>query len=94
MESKAIYRATEHDEQVAVFEWAELMAERYPALNLLYAVPNGARTSMSVAKRLKAEGLRRGVPDICLPVSSHYDEYDQTYHALYIEMKRPGGKVS
>lgn len=38
---------------------------------------------------MRAEGLRRGVPDICLPVARG------GYHGLYIELKRlHGGRVS
>ena len=58
------------------------MRAKWPDLDLLYAIPNGARTTMGVAKKLRAEGLKRGVPDLCLPVSRG------GYHALYIEMKR------
>ena len=66
--------ATEHQEQVALFQMGV-----HP---LLYAIPNGARTSINVAKKLKAEGLKKGVPDLCLPVAR------LGYHSLYIEMKR------
>lgn len=33
---------------------------------------------------MKSEGLRKGVPDICLPVGN------SLYNAFYIEMKKPG----
>lgn len=80
---------TEHAEQAALFVWSQMAEARYPELRYLYAVPNGARTSMSVAKRLKAEGLRRGVPDIALDVPR------ANYHGLRIELKRKKkGKVS
>ena len=77
---------TEHDEQATLIKEIAKQSE----LCLLYAIPNGARTSMSVAKRLKAEGLRRGVPDLNLPVAR------LGYHSLYIEMKRlkPRGTTS
>jgi hypothetical protein len=73
---------TEHQEQCALIRWAALNAKRYPDLAWLYAVPNGARTSMSVAKRLKAEGLRKGYPDVGLDVARG------GFHGLRIEMKR------
>jgi hypothetical protein len=80
---------TEHHEQVALFQWAALHATKYPDLAWLYAVPNGARTSMSTAKRLKAEGLKAGYPDIGLDVAHG------GFHGLRIEMKRrKGGRVS
>lgn len=41
------------------------------------------------AAKLKGEGVRAGVPDLCLPVSRG------GYHGLYIELKRiSGGRVS
>jgi hypothetical protein len=57
---------SEHAEQAALVAWADGHAGRLPALGLLLAIPNGARTSMSVARRLKAEGLRKGCPDLFL----------------------------
>lgn len=73
---------TEHDEQVALFQ-------KEGCHPLLHSIPNGARTSISVAKRLKAEGLKKGVPDLCLPIAR------LGYHSLYIEMKRlkPRGTI-
>ena len=73
---------TEHEEQVAVCTWARAMQGRFPALGVLFAVPNGARTSFSVAKRLKAEGVQAGIPDLCLPVAR------KGFHACYVELKR------
>jgi hypothetical protein len=73
---------TEHQEQCALFQWAQLHQTKYPDLAWLYAVPNGARTSMSTAKKLKAEGLRKGYPDIGLDVARG------GYHGLRIELKR------
>lgn len=87
----------EHAEQCAVITWASLNATRWPALQLLYAVPNGAffggevkllKTGKKLpvaairARKLKAEGLKEGVPDLCLPVRS------RTHAGLYIELKR------
>ena len=62
--------------------WAAAMRATLPDLDLPYAIPNGARTTMGMAKKLKAEGVKTGVPDLCLPVARG------GYHALYIEMKR------
>lgn len=80
--------ASEHQEQAALFEYLELESGRHPEYRLAFAVPNGARTSMSVAKKLKAEGLRAGVPDVCIPIPSG------KYHGMFLELKRLGGKPS
>lgn len=80
---------SEHCEQVALFEWAAMVANRYPDLALMYAVPNGGHRHPATAARLKAEGVKSGVPDIHLPVPRW------GYHGLWIEMKRrSGGTVS
>lgn len=82
---------TEHEEQVLIFDWAEALSGLYPALQMLYAIPNGSYKSKQSARKFAAEGLKSGVPDICLPVPSA----DGQYHSLYIELKRQkGGKVS
>lgn len=57
------------------------MSRRYPQLSLLYHIPNGGARSKGTAGRLKAEGVKSGVPDICLPVAKG------KYHGLYVEMK-------
>lgn len=80
---------TESEEQQAVMEWAEAESGRWPELHLLYHIPNEGRRSMATGGRLRAEGLKSGVPDLCLP-SAHGN-----YHGLYIEMKRTqGGKTT
>lgn len=80
---------TENQEQQLLFEWAALSAGRWPELALMYHIPNGGSRSKSEAGRFKAEGVKSGVPDICLPVARG------GYHGLYIELKRiKGGRVS
>lgn len=73
---------TEAQEQKALFEWAEWAKRRHPELALMYHIPNEARRSYALGKEMKAQGVRSGVPDICLPVPRG------GYGALYIEMKR------
>lgn len=80
-------RDIEHREQRALFEWARLQSRRTPELDLMYAIPNGGDRNPVVAGKLKAEGVRAGVPDICLPVARN------GHHALYIELKRPADPV-
>lgn len=78
----------EHTEQKYLIEWARLNARRLPALARLYAIPNGGGRSKAQAGMLKAEGVRKGVFDLCLPVARG------GWHGLYIEMKAIGGRVS
>jgi len=81
-------KASEHQEQVALFRWAEYATSAFPELNLLYAIPNGGYRHKAVAARLKAEGVKAGVPDVCLPVARG------GWHGLYIEMKTERGRAS
>jgi len=76
----------EHNEQVALFEWARLAEGRYPELRLLFAVPNGGARDVVTGKRLKEEGVKRGVPDVWLPVARG------GYHGLVIELKAGKGR--
>lgn len=81
----------EHTEQTALIDWVHLREDRYPALRLLYAIPNGAKLPYGKNKqgkrfsfqamRLLAEGLRPGVPDLCLPAPR------KDFCGLYIELK-------
>lgn len=63
--------------QEAFFQWAAY----YPELKYMYAVPNGGSRNRLEAVSLKRQGVKAGVPDICLPLPSG------RYHGLYIEMK-------
>ncbi len=78
---------TEHQEQCALFEWAAWQEGVWPELRLLHAIPNGGKRDIRTAARLKAEGVKPGVPDIFLPVPRGGK------HGLYIELKRRKGGV-
>ena len=87
--SAAVGDLTESQEQQLLFEWAALSAGKWPELALMYHIPNGGSRSKAEAGRFKAEGVKSGVPDICLPAARG------GYHGLYIELKRvKGGRVS
>jgi hypothetical protein len=79
---------SEYTEQVALFEWAAWNESRLPELALLYSTLNGVRTSIGTARKAKAAGNKRGVPDIHLPVAR------LGKHGLWIELKVQGGRVS
>ena len=51
---------------------------------MIFAIPNGEKRAITVAKRLKAEGVVRGIPDLFIPQWN-----------LWVEMKRvSGGRLS
>ncbi len=73
---------TESVEQQRLFQWARMAAGARPELGLLYHIPNEGKRSVKTGARMKAEGLKKGVPDVCLPVARG------GCHGLYIELKR------
>lgn len=80
---------SEDTEQTWLFEWAEMQTGKYPELALMFHIPNGGSRHKAEAAKLKAMGVKRGVPDICLPVPRW------KFCGLFIEMKKQhGGKVS
>lgn len=67
----------EDEEQEAIFRWASYI----PELETMYAVPNGQYRPKNIAVKLKRQGVKSGVSDICLPLPKG------KYHGLYLELK-------
>jgi hypothetical protein len=82
--------ASEHQEQAALIEWCERLSGRYPDLALLFAIPNGGHRHPAVAAKLRAEGVKPGVPDLFLATPDQIG----CYAGLFVEMKRKGGRLS
>lgn len=79
----------EAQEQKWLLEWVALNTAAHPELALFYHIPNEGKRSYSSGRELVMQGMKRGVPDNCLPVPKG------EYGALYIELKRRhGGNVS
>lgn len=78
----------EAEEQKTLFDWADWNTGKYPELRFLFHVPNGGSRNVIEAANLKRQGVKAGVPDLCLPVAR------KKFHGLYIELKRKGGRVS
>ena len=86
--------ATEHEEQASLMQWAAAYAPQFPERALLHAIPNGGQRSKAQAGKLRAEGVKPGVPDLFLPAPRRAPDGRQR-HGLYIELKRQrGGSVS
>lgn len=84
----------EHSEQVALMQWVAIVAmKRYGDLRRLHAIPNGGDRQAHVGAAMKAEGVKKGVPDLFLPVPMGKVGETWTgpgwegHHGLYIEMK-------
>jgi hypothetical protein len=85
MTPEQIASNSEHSIQSAFFCWANLNKGTYPQLEtLLFSIPNGGQRSKSQAAQLRAEGVKKGVPDVFLSVAR------KGWNGLYIEFKRPG----
>lgn len=69
-------KESEASEQIAVVDYCELV-KHVP----VFHIPNGGSRNKREAKNLKRQGMRAGVPDLCIPVAK------RGFHGLYIEMK-------
>lgn len=73
---------SEHMEQVTFVNWF-----RENVNGFVFAIPNGELRNITVAKRLKAEGVVSGVPDLCCILPNGL--------IIWIEMKKKkNGRVS
>ena len=81
-------KQSEHQQQVQLMKWANVMTHNYPELKWLFAIPNGGARDIRVAVKLKAEGVKSGVWDLFLPVARG------KYHGLFIEMKFGKNKLT
>ncbi len=80
--------SNEHDHQAALIRWARNHVDQYPPLALLHAIPNGGQRGKAQAAKLKAEGVKAGIPDLFLPVAR------RGAHGLYLELKVGSNKPS
>ena len=72
---------SESEHQIRLFAEVDLLIPKYPELALLFHIPNGELRAKATAARLKACGVKSGVPDLFLPVARH------GYNGLFIELK-------
>lgn len=94
MKSEKMPCAPEDREQQTVVEWARWQEGARPELKNLFAIANGGLRNKAVAGKLKAQGVKPGVPDLFLSYPAE-NGGGGMWHGLYVEMKRErGGKVS
>lgn len=72
---------SESGHQQAIFCWANQNVVNFPQLKYLFSIPNGGARDKITAAKLKAEGVKAGIPDMFLPVACGM------YHGLFIELK-------
>ena len=78
---------SEHDEQCKVIEYCDF------ANIPIFAIPNGIylkdrTTATRIMAKMKKEGLKKGVPDLFIPVAKG------AFHGMFIEMKWGKNKPS
>ena len=79
---------TEHDLQASIIAECDWRANQDPRWSRIFAVPNGGKRNKATAGKLKAEGVRPGVPDLLLLYPS------RGYHGLALELKIGMNKLS
>lgn len=98
-----VIRPTEHEIQCAAIQWWAYACKGYglPEFSL-YAIPNaGAGAQKGQAGKMKAEGVRSGVPDLFLavprpvcPPPGAIVKDPGVWSGLYIETKSYTGRLS
>ena len=66
--------------QQSIIQWAS-MCKYKDILRFMYHTQNGGSRNKVEGARFKREGVKSGVPDLCLPCAR------KGYHGLYIEVK-------
>lgn len=72
----------EDDILIAFFDWVRLKAQSDPRYELIIHVPNEAKRSWWLGRRMKKKGIASGIPDILVLYSS------KGFNGLALELKR------
>ena len=94
---KLASNSSEHSQQAALFAWSALPEVRatYPQLKWMFAVPNGFYSTAAQKAKMKAEGLKDGVPDIFLMWRIiSVTNVNNRWNGLVMEMKAKNGRLS
>ena len=76
---------SESQMQIDVFNVLRFNERADPYLRWVYAVPNGSARHPAVGAKLKAEGVKKGISDLCCPFPSFQNM--GVSHGAYIELK-------
>jgi hypothetical protein len=82
--TKIVTTMTEHENQKIVVSFCN----KHPELSVIFAIGNGGLRDMGTAIKMKAEGVKKGIPDLFLPLAKN------GFNGLFIEMKIEGGRAS
>ena len=78
----------EEQEQADLVDKIDRNLHIYPLLTWIFHIPNGGWRGKIAGLRMKRQGVRRGVPDLFLPIPRG------GYFGLWIEMKRTNASPS
>lgn len=70
-----------------LMRWVNFEKVKRPELDVFFHIPNGGPRTPAAGAQLKRTGVRKGIPDYCLPMAR------DGYSALYIELKKVDGGV-
>jgi len=85
--AKAPRKSEEHDNQSAFFQILALKEKEYPMLKFVFAMQSGAFLSFKTSKKEKRAGMKKGVPDVCIPIQS------RGFGGAWIENKSEKGRL-
>ncbi len=82
--------------QRALIRWWQINCRHFGVPELcLFSIPNGFNGDARRGSVMKAEGQRKGCPDLILAVAREDRYYgDGRNHALFLELKTPTGRLS
>jgi len=72
---------TEEEHQIRLFQEMGILALSDPRYTLPFHIPNGGKRFKATAGRMKAAGVKAGVPDIFIPIPRG------RYHGFFLELK-------
>ena len=78
----------QHQEQVIIWCDHEAPTHLRRKTRQILHIPNGGHRNKAVAAQLKAQGTRKGIPDLFVPIPAGHE------HGLWIELKKIGGRPS
>ena len=84
--------------QRALIKWWQVNCRHFGVPELcLFSIPNGGNGDAKRGSIMKAEGQRKGAPDLMLAVARQPEisaAFWRGYHGLFLELKRPAGIVA
>ena len=78
----------EDSELISFFDYVRLRENQDARLKTIYHIANERKSSPQAGARMKRKGVRRGIPDVCVPIAT------KEYSGLYLEFKVKPNKLT